>query len=199
MPTVHIVAPSHFHPDATCPMSLEIYKQHGFVIEAHIGICNFSKHSQEVLRRHLATGNKVIWVVIDWRCGNYDYEKVGTFPDTPSRPGNIDRQFITPEIDALLITKQRALIHDMLNEFPGQIHLLFWCAFVRTILGVSWPEEGKYDSLVEEFAQSVIDVKPFFPTLEALQESIVDTGGHMNALGHSRMLQCLLERFPELC
>jgi len=94
------VGPSHIHPDHTPEESLAELHKH-FIVESYCGMCNFSRHCKDTLEKHLLTNEKVIWIVIDWRVGNYDYEELAKngITDTPSRPNNISSLHITPKID----------------------------------------------------------------------------------------------------
>ena len=196
-PKIYIVGPSHIHPDHADKSILDKYAPMAY-IEGHCGMCNFSKHCQSVLQDVLdrAAGATVVWLVIDWRAGNYDHKELvkNGITNTPSKQCNISRRHITPEIDTELITIQRALIRRWLHAYPN-LKVVFWCCYVRTHLGVTWPDEGKYPSIIKEFEDRAIDVQSIIPP-EELQSHIKDRGGHLNRDGLDKLLGHILGVAP---
>lgn len=195
---VYIVGPSHLHPNHA---DISILNKHAAVahIEGHCGMCNFSRHCKSVLENvlTLADGAPVVWMVIDWRVGNYDYEILARegITDSPSKPNNISAAHIKQEIDDFLITKQRELLHEWLHKYPN-LQLVFWCCYVRTQLGVSWRPDGKYPEVMAEFGDRALDVSQVIAPGH-VRSAIADHGGHMKSETLDKVLQFIIDQVCE--
>jgi len=170
-----LVGPSHVHPAHADETVLKEYNK-VMEIEAHCGMCNFSMHCLDVLTAAVerAKGRPVVWVVIDWRCGNYDHADLNEhgITNTPSKPGNISAEHITPNSDSFLIDVQRQIIHKHLKTWPN-LRVVFWCCYVRTVLGSSWKYEGTYNSIMAEFGSRCIDMRVAIPENEVSECIII--------------------------
>lgn len=189
---LYILGPSHLHPSVADAETLDEFRRSAY-IEGHCGMCNFSQHCKDVLDNVLdvAAGRPVVWMVIDWRIGNYDWKELldRGISQTPSKPGNIHPAFITNDIDEFLIDAQISMLRERCEAHPN-LRLAFWCCYVRSVLGVSWPERGKYDAVVKTFADRVIDVRRAISP-EDVPAHIIDAGGHMTPCGLRKVLSLL--------
>lgn len=144
-------------------------------------------------------GRRVVWMVIDWRCGNYDVGKLRNnrlWYDTPAKVGNISRAHINAENDAKMFRHQLKLIDHVIGEFPG-IKLMFWCLYYRSKVGASCslPEESRYDAVADRYKDHVIDIRKYEGRHGGASSWYIDAGGHPSGAGYDLILEMVRDAY----
>lgn len=195
--TVYIVGPSHIHD--TC---LGVNKQKlvckGIVPIASLGPPNFStttlrnlQHAQSLLQPE----DQLVWMVADWRIGNYDVHKLqaseGLWHDTPAKPNNISYAHICQANDTALIQHQFKLIDHVISTCPN-IKLIFWCLYYRTKVckSSSLPLDGQYDNVLSRYKENAIDIDNY--VIGDPSSWYKDAGGHPSMTGYDSIITMVI-------
>lgn len=195
---LYVLAPSHLHEEYTSQLSSDEYKElfDGMLIDPFRGIPNWSSFIPEMLQTQHDKGNKLVWMVIDWKANNMDYNSIKESNDPLMRvptlgyAGNVDFNLIGPEYMKFLGEHSMRIIDDIIARFPD-IKLVFWCLYMRSRANVSsYPQEVQYNAIREKYKNNIIDIDDF-TTPEEFRNNVCDRGGHPNKEGYKVMSRVL--------
>lgn len=196
---VAVIGPSHLHADYLSEGDRRrFYADRGIVeIEAHRGLPAWSSRVPAMLREQAALGRRVAWVVTDWKANNRDYETFKRFGDGGvddgpvfldqlGHPGNMLREFMSPEHMEFLARRAMRAIDEVVRQVP-EVRLVFWCLYKRTRAAAhesSYPQFARYEETVARYRDNAVDIDAF-TTPEAFDGPLTtDGGGHPSSAGH---------------
>lgn len=203
MSKIYIVAPSHLHSTFMESSVSDDFTTNGVIPISSLGPPNFSFTTKNALEKAYSftqkdIGSKMVWMVIDWRIGNYDIgkikqDKLELFFDTPAKPSNIDASFINEENDTYLINHQLRVIDKVIHEYPD-IKLIFWCLYFRTkVCNTNIPQFGRYDEIMNRYKNNTIDISKITNTMSVNDVKLLykDAGGHPSISGYRILLDLI--------
>jgi hypothetical protein len=201
---IYFLGSSHLHPEYLQPVQQEINSQSLFrhcEIEGFRGMPIWSQTIKDKLEQHHASGQKLVWMVIDFKANNEDAERIADlqasdslFLDSAGYPGNVDKRFLENTHIETLGNHSIRVIDDHIKNYPS-IKLIFWCLYMRSRANSSsYPRHLWYDQLVERYKNHVLDLD-LFTNPQEFTNLVIDSGGHPNAAGFKLLDQMIKSAF----